>query len=147
MARTIHISSRLGEILRDHIARLKMSEPDAWLFQDADGGVVRYSNWRKRNWVPALDDAGLGGIDPKPGIHDLRRLAATRMSLDLVDSRTMMHRHGSTTAALPLERYAQPDPAADKAQAERMADYIFDSEACTERASDEAESLEMVESR
>jgi integrase len=123
--RTISISAQLSEVLVEHVDRLEVRTENAWLFPDAEGGLVRYSNWRSRHWLTALKTAGLSDVVPKPGLHDLRRLSATRMHLDKVDLPTVMHRMGHKTASMSLEVYAQSDRAADQAQAETMASYVF----------------------
>jgi hypothetical protein len=41
---------------------LKEQAPDAWVFPDTNGGPIRYSNWRRRIWLPALDVAGLNDL-------------------------------------------------------------------------------------
>jgi len=61
------------------------------------------------------------------GIHDLRRLAATRMFADGTDLRTIMHRLGQKTVTLAAEVYARPDEDADKAQADKMGKFVFSS--------------------
>lgn len=133
-SRTVHISAPLAGILADHIARLDSDDSGAWLFPDSEGGLVRYSNWRSRVWLPALKAAGLDEVTPTPGIHDLRRLAATRMFADGVNLRTVMHRLGHDTAAMALETYARPDAAADQAQADVMGEYLFGTESRVGRA-------------
>jgi integrase len=123
--RTISISAQLSEVLVEHVDRLEVRTENAWLFPGAEGGLVRYTNWRSRHWLTALKTSGLADVVPKPGLHDLRRLSATRMHLDKVDLPTVMHRMGHKTASTSLEVYAQPDRAADQAQAETMASYVF----------------------
>lgn len=40
------------------------------VFRSPSGGPLDYTNWRRREWVPALEKAGLA--DPQPTPHDLR---------------------------------------------------------------------------
>ena len=71
---------------------------------------MRYSNWRRRVWLPALAEAGLDDIEPLPEPHDLRRLNVTQLAASGVDLRTLMSRMGHKSAKLALEVYAKPDP-------------------------------------
>lgn len=50
---------------------------DELVFTGAQGGVMRYSNVRRRYWLPVIDTLGLP--DPQPTIHDLRHTAASWM--------------------------------------------------------------------
>ena len=108
--RAIAVSYALAELLAAHV---EGNAKRAWLFPDSGGGLVRYSNWRSRNWLPAVKAVGLDIVKPGLGFHDLRRYAATRMFADGVDLRTVMHRLGHDTATLAAEIYAQPYNAAD----------------------------------
>jgi integrase len=100
--RSISISERLASVIKEHIGPLGVGLPNDWLLPDAGGGLVRYTNWRNRHWLPALKSAGLDDLVPRPGLHDLRRLSATRMHLDKVDLPTVMHRMGHKTASMSL---------------------------------------------
>jgi integrase len=75
---------------------------------------------RRRVWLRALADAGLDGVEPLPGPHDLRRLYATQPAASGVDLRTLMNRMGHKSAKLALEVYANADPVADRAAAETI---------------------------
>ena len=44
-------------------------------FASPEGGLLRYSNWRNRVWLPAVRAAGCDGA----GFHDLRRANATQL--------------------------------------------------------------------
>lgn len=116
--RTEAIPDWLAEMLRDRIKRLAPTGGEALLFPDSNDGCVRYTNWRKRTWLPALEAAGLGKVVPRPGFHDLRRYHATALVADGVDVRTLMNRMGHKTAKPALEVSAQPNPDADRAAAE-----------------------------
>ena len=93
----------------------------ALLFTDADGGPVRYGNWRRRAWVPAVEAAGCVGV----GFHDLRRLAATSLVVGGVDVKTAQHRLGHSDPRMPLAVYASAPKAADRAAADLLARLLF----------------------
>jgi integrase len=58
--------------------------------------------------MAALQKTGLDEIKPTIGIHDLRRLAATRIFADGVDLQTIMDRLGQKAATLAAEVYVRP---------------------------------------
>ena len=94
---------------------------------------MRYSNWRRRVWLPALAEAGLDGVEPLPGPHDLRRLNVTQLAASGVDLRTLMNRMGHKTAKLALEVYARADPVADRAAADTIGSHVLDAMSHMER--------------
>jgi hypothetical protein len=59
-------------------------DTDALVFTDEEGGPLRYSNWRRRVWLPAAAAAGCAGA----GFHDLRRLNATTLVVEGIDVKT-----------------------------------------------------------
>jgi integrase len=122
--REFSISSRLCEVLHQHLDRLTDRSEIAWLFPDSRGGLVRYSNWLKRHWNPASEAAGLGECTPSIGIHDLRRLSITRMYADKVDSPVVLNRTGHTKETMSLA-YAQPDADSDRRTSEALGSWIF----------------------
>lgn len=123
--RMLAITPWLAALLQQHLESLEHQGPDAWLFPDSTGGPVRYSNWRRRVWLPALAEAGLDNIEPLPGPHDLRRLNVTQLAASGVDLRTLMSRMGHKSAKLALEVYAKPDPVADRAAADTIGSHVL----------------------
>jgi site-specific recombinase XerD len=123
--RELAITDWLADLLRDHINSLKVQTPNGWIFPDGQGGPIRYSNWRRRIWLPALDKAGLKDLVPLPGPHDLRRVNATQLAASGVDLRTLMNRMGHKTAKLALEVYSQADPIADRAAADTIGLHVL----------------------
>ena len=126
--RSIPISERLAAILESHLDGLISRQPEDWLFPDTMGGPVRYSNWRRRIWMPALIRADLDQLEVRLGSHDFRRFNATELWASGVDSRTVMHRLGHTTPGLSLSTYAQPDEAAGRQATEAVERHLFGSE-------------------
>jgi integrase len=124
--RDFSMSRRLCGVLEEHVAGLKDNSKDAWLFPDSRGGLVRYSNWLKRNWNPAREAAGLSDMKPSSGIHDLRRLSISRMYANKVDLPVMLNRTGHTAEAMSLG-YAQADPESDRRASEALGAYVFGS--------------------
>lgn len=72
--RTVPIADLPLEKLRAHIdERIGWDDPRALLFSGRDGGPLRPTNWRNRQWGPAVERAGLAPLTP----HDLRHTAAS----------------------------------------------------------------------
>lgn len=72
------------KLIREHIKRQGLTSSDDFLFADANGGLLRYSNQRNRVWVPACDKAGL----PLARSHGLRRAHATSLVVSGIDATT-----------------------------------------------------------
>ena len=75
--RTMFMPGAIVTMLSAHLeqAGLSPAERDALVFTDEAGGPLRYSNWRRRVWLPAAKEAECEGA----GFHDLRRLNATTL--------------------------------------------------------------------
>ena len=95
--RVVTITGWLAELLQVHVGTLQNADADNWLFQDSKGGPIRYNNWRRRVWEPALTAAGLGDVEPKLGPHDVRRFNITKLVASGVDVRTVMNRVGHSS--------------------------------------------------
>jgi len=121
--RTVAIPGFLVKMLADHLARLGVdaSDVDAFIFTAPDGGLLRYTNWLSRVWVPACRSAGLEHI----GFHDLRRLSATTLVHEGVDIKTAQARLGHSDVRLTIGLYAQVVAAADRAAADRLGEILY----------------------
>ena len=67
--RTIKLPPFLVEILAAHLETATVAE---FVFPAAEGGFLRYDNFRRRVWQPAVERAGLGHLT----FHELRHTAA-----------------------------------------------------------------------
>lgn len=116
--RTLTIPVGLTSLLSAHLAQrgLTGADADAFLFANADGGPLDYSNWRRRVWLPAAENADLTGL----GFHDLRRTNATAMVLDGMDMKTAQARLGHSDPRLTLAIYAQATGEGDRSAAEKL---------------------------
>src|SRR5271154_35415 len=103
-------------MLDAHMAGTGLCENDsnALLFTDEVGGSLRYSNWRRRVWLPAVKAAGCVGA----GFHDLRRLNATSLVVGGVDVKTAQVRLGHSDPRMTLAIYASSPASADRAAAD-----------------------------
>jgi integrase len=120
--RTMCLPSSLAVMLREHLDehRVDVDDEDALVFTSPTGGPLRYSNFRKRVWRPAIARLGL----PSIGFHDLRRTNATVLVQRGVDLKTAQIRLGHADPALTLRIYAQPTNDGDRAAA-RLIDEHF----------------------
>lgn len=108
------IADELALLLRHR--SLSASDTDAFIFSDANGNPIHYSNWRRRVWVPACERAGLPGL----GFHDLRRINATAMVVDRVDIKTAQARLGHADPRMTLAIYAQATSEGDAFAARQL---------------------------
>ncbi|MBE1589052.1 tyrosine-type recombinase/integrase [Nonomuraea angiospora] len=72
--------------------------PEGLIFAGPDNGALRNTNFNRRVWVKALDDAGVSKIH----FHDLRHTGNTLAASTGASTRELMTRmgHSSTRAAL-----------------------------------------------
>jgi integrase len=132
--RTLSIPIALRAVLAEHLARTGLTTADSerLLFAAPDGGLLRYSEWRRDAWVPAALAAGYSRevadarrpgrtrTEPTIGFHDLRRMNATEMIRLNVDVKTAQHRLGHADPRLTLALYAEATTEADLEAADRL---------------------------
>jgi integrase len=116
--RSMFVPAGLVDMLSDHFGHSGLGEADgdleALVFTDEDGGALRYTNWRRRVWLPAVLAAGCAGA----GFHDLRRLNATTLVVGGVDVKTAQVRLGHADPRMTLAVYASAPATADHAASE-----------------------------
>lgn len=110
-------------MLAEHLERCELTEAggDALVFTDDEGGALRYSNWRRRIWLPAAAAAGCAGA----GFHDLRRLNATTLVVEGIDVKTAQTRLGHADPRVTLSIYASAPASVDRAAADVLGDRFF----------------------
>jgi integrase len=113
------VPAELMAMLVRHLAAKGLTVDDGGelLFTSPEGGMLRYSNWLRRQWYPAAVAAGLGELVEDEstgrkkyrgiGFHDLRRASATGLVAAGVDVKTAQAVLGHTDARVTLELYAQ----------------------------------------
>jgi integrase len=116
--RTISVPHTITAMLAAHLEHegLTPEEPDSLVFTDEFGGPLRYSNWRRRIWLPSAKAGGCEGA----GFHDLRRLNATTLVVGGVDVKTAQVRLGHSDPRMTLSIYASAPATADRAAAETV---------------------------
>lgn len=120
--RTMSMPESLIAMLDDHLDATAITRDDeqALVFTSPTGGPLRYSNFRKRVWYPAVARSGL----PSIGFHDLRRTAATILVANRIDMKTAQVRLGHANPALTLKVYAQATTEQDRAAAAMIDSYF-----------------------
>lgn len=96
-------------------------DTDALLFPAPQGGPLRYNNWRRRVWLPAVESAGVAWLQ----FHDLRRANATALVLNGVDLKTAQTRLGHADPRMTLGVYARATSASDRAAAQTLGEHFF----------------------
>jgi integrase len=96
--RTVQLPPMLVPTLRNHLDRYAQPGHDGLVFTGRHGALLRRSNFRRRVWLPALEEAGL----PEIHFHDLRHTGNILTAAAGASLRELMARmgHTSTQAAL-----------------------------------------------
>ena len=104
------------EVLSAHLERAGFTKDDTGelVFTDEGGRALRYSNWHRRVWLPAVAAAGCAGA----GFHDLRRLNATTLVVEGIDVKTAQTRLGHAEPTTTLAIYASAPASIDRAAAD-----------------------------
>lgn len=100
--------------------RLTRADGNAFVFVSPEGERLHYTNWRRRVWVPACEQAGLAGLR----FHDLRSLAATALVAVGTDVKTAQTRLGHSSSRMTLDIYARAATAADRAAADKVGTFL-----------------------
>lgn len=102
--RTVFLPPPARARLAEHLAGLPGADRDALVFTAPRGGVVRYSNFRRRVWMPALDAAGLDHY----GTHIGRHTSATLLLAAGAGVKDVQAHLGQKDAAMTLNVYCAP---------------------------------------
>ena len=121
--RTMFMPHAIGAMLSAHLERAGFTEDesDELVFTDEEGNPLRYSNWRRRVWLPAAAAAGCAGA----GFHDLRRLNATTLVVEGIDVKTAQTRLGHADPRTTLAVYASAPASIDRAAADVIGERFF----------------------
>ncbi|MFI8498351.1 tyrosine-type recombinase/integrase [Streptomyces sp. NPDC085524] len=100
--RVLRIAPSLAKRLGVHLAGLGSGD-DVLLFANSKGGPLRYNQWRKACFDPAVKAAGLTDVTP----HDLRASHGTWVA-DRFGVMTAARRLGHSNASVTTRHYARP---------------------------------------
>jgi len=73
----------------------------AFLFTSPNGAPLRYTNWRRRVWLPALERANLSAV----GVYVLRHSAAARLVAAGASPKALQTILGHGSAGFSLHPY------------------------------------------
>ena len=96
--------------------RLRQQTPQRYVFTAPEGGPLRVPALRRRQWVPAVQQAGLVPLRP----HDLRHTAVALWIASGANLLEVSRRAGHTSTSFTLDRYGHLFPEADGMLAERL---------------------------
>lgn len=97
--RMLSVPGFLGELLGHHLDRVPAGD---FVFLGPTGSVLRRSNFRRRHWKPALDQAGL---DTGLRFHDLRHTAAALLIAQGAHPKEIQARLGHASITTTLNTY------------------------------------------
>lgn len=106
--RKVGLPRSIVDELAAHIAQRPNPE-SGLVFQSARGGPLRRSLFRRRTWLPAIEDAGLSPLR----VHDLRHTAIAFWIYAGAHVREIATRAGHTSASVVLDRYGHIFPESD----------------------------------
>lgn len=99
--RTVTLPSRIVAELSDHLDGFAEPDGDALVFTSPKGGPLRRNQWRRREWRPAVERAGL---DPLR-FHDTRHTFVALAVAAGADPKQVSTRAGHSSVAFTLDRY------------------------------------------
>jgi integrase len=127
--RSITLPQFVVQMLNEHLASYTEADPQAFVFTGPEGGPLRVSLWRQRQWRDAVTAADLTPLTP----HDLRHTAVALWIKSGANVLEVSRRAGHTSVSFTLDRYGHLFPEADLAVADRLDAMVTDEK--TARAS------------
>jgi integrase len=112
--RMLSVPPFLVEILAEHLRQTSKSE---FVFVGREGGVLGRSNFRRRQWKPALEAAGL---DPGLRFHDLRHSCAALLIAQGAHPKEIQARLGHASITTTLNTYGHLWPSLGAQLDDRM---------------------------
>ena len=140
--RTMFMPHAIGVMLSAHLERAGFTgdDSDELVFTDEEGNPLRYSNWRRRVWLPAASAAGCAGA----GFHDLRRLNATPLVVEGIDVKTAQTRLGHADPRTTLAVYASAPASIDRVAADVIGERFFGPESEEAQEPENPENLRAI---
>lgn len=102
--RVVALPTTVRDRLKDHLDRIG-PEAGALLFTSPKGRPLRYSNFRRRLWVPTIVKAGLDELE----IHELRHTAASLMISQGADPKLVQSQLGHSSISITYDGHLFPD--------------------------------------
>jgi integrase len=112
------------ELLRHHDTTTSIAKPLGLVFVSVDGGLTHPSKWSKKDFMAALQRAGL----PRTvRLYDLRHSMATLALEAGVHPKAVSERLGHATTQLTLDAYSHMTPHKQERATESLANLIYGS--------------------
>lgn len=105
-SRYVVLAPFLVAMLRRHLGDHVADHEDSFVFTAPTGGPLRYGNFARRVWKPALDRAGIGST----GLHALRHTCASLLIAHGAPIKAVQAQLGHRSAELTLDRYGHLYP-------------------------------------
>ena len=118
--RTFAVPQWLMTLLQLHIERTGRSD-DGYLFQAPEGGPVRYTNFRQRVWLPAVEAAGFDGAS----FHDLRHSSGGLLRQAHAHTQVIQQRLGHQSSRTTTDIYGWVPDETDEEAADALGE-LFD---------------------
>jgi integrase len=103
--RVVALPASIREKLRHHLEETAIAS-DGLVFTSPKGRALRYSNFRRRQWTPAIEKAGLSGLE----IHELRHTAASLMINHGGDPKLIQTQLGHSSISITYDIYGHLFP-------------------------------------
>ena len=112
--RTVSLPPVLVEVLAEHLQRFPSD--GGFVFTGEKGAVLRSTNFRRRVWLPAVEEAGLDGLR----FHDLRHSHAALLIAAGEHVKVIQSRLGHASAKITLDTYGHLFEGLDESAADRL---------------------------
>jgi integrase len=109
--RRVELPARLADELADHIDRTA-ADGRSFVFTAPEGGPLRYMNFYRRHYRPAVLRSGL---DQRTRFHDLRHTAAAMMIAQGAHLLVVKQRLGHSSISVTADRYGHLYPSLEAA--------------------------------
>jgi integrase len=114
--REIVLDGSLADTLGEHLASYTDAAGDALVFTTDTGAPIRASNFRRRQWTPALEAAG---VEPMT-LHELRHTAASMMAEAGWTLQAVQGQLGHSSITVTSDTYSHLFDEAVEAMADRL---------------------------
>jgi integrase len=114
--RSVALPRLVADELEAHLRGLPDQSAEALVFPAPEGGYLHLENFRKRVWLPAVEQAGVAPLR----LHDLRHTCASLAIAAGADVKVLQRMLGHASAALTLDRYGHLLPGQAESVAERL---------------------------
>jgi integrase len=114
--RSVALPRLVADELEAHLHGLPDQSVEGLVFSAPEGGYLHVENFRKRVWLPAVEQAGVAPLR----LHDLRHTCASLAIAAGADVKVLQRMLGHASAALTLDRYGHLMPGQAESVAERL---------------------------